>query len=56
VGFGKEAIVEGLVFLKLDFGEEDNARGCIVWGQKHAINAKGGFFDFDGFKAIMTGF
>jgi hypothetical protein len=53
-GFREEAMVEGVVFLKLDFAKEDNF-GCGIFGrQENAINAKGGFFDLNGLETVAA--
>jgi hypothetical protein len=54
-GLTEEPVVEVVIFLKLNFGEEDGFGDRIVGGQKYAINAKGGFFDFDGLEAVALG-
>jgi hypothetical protein len=54
-GFGKEAIVEGFIALKLHFREKYSLGGGGGWGQENAINAEGGFFDFDRLKPIVAG-
>jgi len=50
--FAEEAVVEGVVFLELDFAEADDLGLGIGRGEEDAIYAEGGFFDFDGLEAI----
>jgi hypothetical protein len=53
--FGKEAMVEQLILLELDFDEKYGFGRGGFGRQKHAIDSESGFFDFDGFKAIGLG-
>ena len=54
-GFGKKAMIEQFVFLELDFGKENDSGSSFGRWQENAINAEGGFFDFDRFKAVVVG-
>jgi hypothetical protein len=44
--FGKEAVVNALIFLELDFSEEDASIRNIFGRKKDAVDAKGWFLDF----------
>ena len=46
-------MVEGFVFLELDFGEEDGAVAVVFGGEENAVDSKVGFFDFDGLEAVV---
>jgi hypothetical protein len=53
-GFGEEAVVDAVVFLKLNFGEDDVAGGGVGGGQEYAVDAEGGFFDFYGVETVAA--
>ena len=49
--FAEHPFVEVGDRLHLDFAEDDDAVG--VWGNEYAVDAKAGFFDFDGVEGVV---
>jgi hypothetical protein len=53
VDFGEEAVVEGAVFLELDFAEVDGRGGRIPFGNQQTVDTEGRLLDFDRSKVVI---